>query len=53
MRHELNQLVIYYPNGSSQIVKPRPSFNGSWQALADAIGGPYYPAGVKVKYELR
>lgn len=50
---EVTQLVIYYPDGSSQVVKPQVGFKGNWQALAEAIGEPYYPRGVKVKYELR
>ena len=53
MTKEVNQLVVHFPNGSVQVVKPQQGFKGNWQALADAIGEPYYPRGVKVKYELR
>jgi hypothetical protein len=53
MRNDINQLVICYPNGSFQVVKPMPSFNGNWQSLAEGIANQYYPRGVKVKYELR
>lgn len=50
---EVTQIIIYYPNGSFQVIKPQPGFKGNWQALAEGVGGQYYPKGVKVKYELR
>lgn len=53
MRNEITQLVIKYPNGSSQVVRPLSSFNGNWQQLAEAIASQYYPHWMKVKYELR
>ena len=47
-------LVINYPNGSKQIVKPNPEFfKGNFYELAQAIGAPYFPMGQKVTYEIR
>jgi hypothetical protein len=50
---EATSLVIYYPNGSFQVVRPRGTFNGNFRALAEAIASSYYPVGVQVKYEVR
>lgn len=47
-------LVIKYPNGSTQVVKPNLSyFKGDWNGLATAIGGQYFPIGTRINYELK
>lgn len=52
-RTPFTQLIILYPGGGQQVVKPSASFNGDWDMLAQCIGGPYFPQNVPVKYELR
>jgi hypothetical protein len=50
-------MVIKYPDGGQQHVKPGPSFNGNWDELAKAIAGYWFrdqSGNVKsVPYELR
>jgi hypothetical protein len=46
-------LVIKYPHGATQVVKPGPQFKGDWQSLAQAIGGQYFPVGYKITYEVK
>lgn len=50
-------MVIKYPNGGRQEVKPGKGFNGDWDGLAKAIAGYWFrdPSGnVKtVPYDLR
>lgn len=51
-------LIIKYPNGATQVVKPKPEFfKGDWASLAQAIAGEYFPRGHKdiprVTYEIR
>lgn len=47
-------LVIKYPNGGTQVVKPNLSyFKGDWQGLAQAVGGPYFPQGARITYEIK
>ena len=49
-----SQLVIKYPNGSTQVVKPNLSyFKGDWAGLASAIGGPYFAKGERITYEIK
>lgn len=53
----MTTLVIKYPNGATQVVKPNSSFKGDWQGLAQAIGGQYFPRDLngisKVVYEVK
>jgi hypothetical protein len=50
----VSQLVIFYPMGGQQIIKPNAQFfQGDWASLAEAVGRPYYPYNVPVKYETR
>lgn len=46
-------LVIKYPNGAKQVVKPSSQFKGDWGSLAQAIGGQYFPTGSRVIYEVK
>jgi len=46
-------LVIKYPNGATQVVKPSSEFKGDWGSLAQAIGGPHFPANERVTYEVK
>lgn len=46
-------LVIKYPNGATQVVKPGPSLKGDWNSLAQAIGGQYFPKDSRVTYEVK
>lgn len=46
-------MTIYYPNGSTQRIKPDAGwFEGDWYLLAETIARPHYPEGAKIKYVL-
>lgn len=45
-------LVIKYPNGATQIVKPGTGFQGDWRGLAQAVAGRYF-RDQNVNFELR
>lgn len=50
----LSTLVVKYPNGCTQVVKPNPAyFSGDWQKLAEGIARPHLQDHEKVKYELK
>jgi len=50
-------MVIKYPNGAKQVVKPGPGFNGDWDGLAKSIAGNWYRDNRgevgKIPFELR
>jgi hypothetical protein len=37
-----SQIVIKYPNGARQVVKPGPQFQGDWDTLAKSIAGLWF-----------
>jgi hypothetical protein len=54
----MTTLVIKYPNGATQVVKPNMAmFKGDWNGLTQAIGGQYFPRDIKgvsrVNYEVK
>jgi hypothetical protein len=53
MKTPYTTLVIKYPNGARQTVKPNLQFfQGDWQHLAQSIAGRYFPD-QNVIYELK
>lgn len=42
MKTPYTTLIIKYPNGTQQVVKPGPGFQGDWRGLAQAIGGRWF-----------
>ena len=49
-----SHLVIKYPNGATQTVKPNMAyFKGDWSGLAQAVGGQYFPKGQRITYEVK
>jgi hypothetical protein len=51
-RTPFSTMIIYYPNGSRQIVKPSTHFKGDWDLLASAIAGKWFKD-QNVRYELK
>lgn len=50
----LSTLVIFFPSGGQQVVRPHMQFfQGNWAELAECIGRPYYPYNSTIKYEVR
>lgn len=49
----LKTLIVYLPNGATQVIKPREGFAGDYAGLAETIGRPYYPQKVPVRYEIK
>jgi hypothetical protein len=43
MDYSNQTLIIYYPSGAVQNVRPAKTFNGDWYGLAYSIAGPYFP----------
>jgi hypothetical protein len=54
---QVTTLVIKYPNGAQQVVKPGQSFQGDWEGLARSVAGLWFRDSNgnigKVTYELR
>jgi hypothetical protein len=51
-------MIINYPNGSTQVIKPNMTFfKGRWEELAQSVGGKYFPkdsnGNARVNYILR
>lgn len=42
MKTAYTTMIIKYPSGAKQIVKPGPGFQGDWQGLAKAIAGYWW-----------
>lgn len=50
MKDTKSTLIIQYPNGSTQVVKPNMQiFNGSWEILATELGVPYLTKEIEMR----
>ena len=50
----MTTLVIKYPTGVKQVVRPNPLyFKGDWHSLAQSVAGNYFPKGQRITYEVK